>query len=632
MNKQQVLNSNSIGKIQNLLRDSLHKGLDPLIPCIEFLKIPRQFRDDKVINMIVTILKKFKPFTSFLNIANEDELKKLLYEFALNAHFKQIKSNTVLVRNGEVENTFYLVLSGHVTELNTHIEKRYLSKKEYISYLLKLYLLKEKKLFKETILLNKPLFPLSTNINEWKINDDNIDITSLLQSISTEIEQMQLNGIKDSNKNKFYLSEREPFTYREIVQPKVVSLTNFLTKEYFNVKTKMNNLKYYLQIPIYHTQHILSTGNVIGSLIPTKLIKSPSTYVIDNMNVVNVAYINKFEKCQSSLNDLYEIVLSNMKQQSEIIYKSFYIFHDIPLDIFKNEIAKYFSYRKVNKDEYIIKQDSNSDNVYFIIRGHFNISTYSSFNEVNQLIADLQNSLNHFHTNRFITPFTDTINMKESVYKAFGCDKYITNPLFRCVNFNIKCKNKQEIIVQKCIKKSILGLNDFYHCNHELYHFNVQCVSDDGGEMFVISKEIFNSIMKRYQCIMGRCGFFVEERIKAFTLKLNKYKEDFMKEVNNTRTIVAKRNKMKHLFMKKSFSSSIRLSLNHMNKTCNSTSGLSLVGHSDNSNQSFAINSMYDSEKKKSMIRSGSTISASTRPGSTLCLYDKKWLKRKMMH
>jgi hypothetical protein len=157
-------------------------------------------------------------------------------------------------------------------------------------------------------------------------------------------------------------------------------------------------------------------------------------------------------------------------------------------------------------------------------------------------------------------------------------------------------------------------------------------VSDDGGEMLVISKEIFNSIMKRYQCIMRRCGFFVEERIKAFTLKLNKYKEDFMKEVNNTRTIVAKRNKMKHLFMKKSFSSSIRLSLNHMNKTCNSTSGLSLVGHSDNSNQSFAINSMYDSEKKKSMIRSGSTISASTRPGSTLCLYDKKWLKRKMMH
>ena len=88
MNKQQVLNSNSIGKIQNLLRDSLHKGLDPLIPCIEFLKIPRQFRDDKVINMIVTILKKFKPFTSFLNIANEDELKKLLYEFALNGEFE----------------------------------------------------------------------------------------------------------------------------------------------------------------------------------------------------------------------------------------------------------------------------------------------------------------------------------------------------------------------------------------------------------------------------------------------------------------------------------------------------------------------------------------------------------------
>ena len=50
---------------------------------------------------------------------------------------------------------------------------------------------------------------------------------------------------------------------------------------------------------------------------------------------------------------------------------------------------------------------------------------------------------------------------------------------------------------------------------------------------------------------MRRCGFFVEERIKSFTLKLNKYKEDFMKDVNNTKTNVAKRNKMKHLFMKK---------------------------------------------------------------------------------
>ena len=66
----------------------------------------------------------------------------------------------------------------------------------------------------------------------------------------------------------------------------------------------------------------------------------------------------------------------------------------------------------------------------------------------------------------------------------------------------------------------------------------MKCISDDGGDMFYVSKEIFNSIMKRYRCVLDKCGKLIEERIRYYTLQLNKYKENFIKNVeyinNNT--------------------------------------------------------------------------------------------------
>ena len=606
MNKEELLlNTNNITKIQKSLSECLLNGKDPVTPCIEFFQIPKEYRSDTAVEMVVMVLQTFKSFISFLNIAYENDLLQVLRDFTRNSYNKHITQQTVLVRSGDVDKAFYLILNGKANELSVHIEKKFLTKYEYVSHLVKLHILKEKKLFKDTIQLNKHFFPhLTPNISEWKVN---LNIQDIMNTTSQFIRNSHMK-------------------YIELIQPQTLLSINDDTCCY-DIKSKVQNMKYLFQIPIYHTQHVLQTGDVIGSLVRTKLCKAQSTYVVNEANVV---CINKFDN-NPYVNDLFEIVSTNTKLQCESVYCSFYVFHDVLVEEFKQEIAKYFSYKQVKKNDYIIKQDSYSDNVYFILNGTFNITSYRSFKEVNQLIADLQNSLDNFNTNQFISSYMNKAQTQRMVYKAFECENYSSNPIYKSFNFTLKSKERKDILIHTSTKRSIFGLNDFYNKNNELYHFNVKCTSDNGGDMFYVSKDIFNSIMKRYRCVMDKCGKLIEERIRYYTLQLNKYKESFIKNIERINSSTsAKRNK---LCLKKANGNyhynNIRLNMLNAHKQCHGMSGVSFVNYScNNTNHSFGVNSVYDGsfERKRCVGKNASTVSSSTMYGSTSCLYDKKWL------
>ena len=609
MNKEELLlNTNNITKIQKSLSECLLNGKDPVTPCIEFFQIPKEYRSDTAVEMVVMVLQTFKSFISFLNIAYENDLLQVLRNFARNSFNKHITQQTVLIRNGDIDKAFYLILNGKVNELSVHIEKKFLTKHEYISHLVKLHILNEKKLFKDTIQLNKQFFPsLTPNIAEWKVN---INIQDVMNTTSQ------------------FIKSNAHMKYIELIQPQVMLSMNDDMCCCYDIKSKVQNMKYLFQIPLYHTHNVLQTGDVIGSLVRTKLCKAQSTYVVNEANVV---CINKFDNNNPYVNELFDIVSTNTKLQCESVYSSFYVFQDVPLEEFKHEIAKYFSYKQVKKNDYIIKQDSYSDNVYFILNGTFNITSYRSFKEVNQLIADLQNSLDNFNTNKFISSYMNKAQTQRTVYKAFECENYSSNPIYKSYNFTIKSKERKDILIHTSTKRNIFGLNDFYNKNNELYHFNVKCTSDDGGDMFYVSKEIFNSIMKRYHCVLDKCGKLIEERIRYYTLQLNKYKENFIKNVecinnNNNNNTSNKRNKW---CIKKSNGiyhyNNIRL--NMLNRVMSSAS---FANYSCNyTNHSFGVHSVYDAsfERKRCIGKNASTVSSSTMYGSTSYLYDKKWLK-----
>ena len=608
MNKAELLNTNNITNIQKSLSECLSNGTDAVRPCIEFFKIPKEYRSDTAVEMVVTVLQTFKSFVSFLNIAYEHDLMQVLRGFAKNSYNNHITRQTVLIRSGDIDNAFYLILNGKAIELSVHIEKKFLTTHEYVSHLVKLHVLNEKKLFKDTIQLNKHLLPhLTPSISEWKWklrSTLNINVPEMIRSTSQFIRDTHMK-------------------YTDVIQPQ--ALTAHDDACCYDITSKAQSMKYLFQLPLYHTQHVLHTGDVIGSLVRTKLCKAQSTYIVNEANVV---CINKFED-DPYVNDLFSIVSENTKLQCERVYCSFHVFQDIPMDEFKQEIAKYFAYKQVKNNDYIIKQDSYSDNVFFILSGTFSVTSYRSLREVNQLIADLQNSLDNFNTNRFISSYMNKAQTRRTVHRAFECENYSSNPVYKSSGFTSKSKERKDILIFTSSKRSVFGLSDFYNKHNELYHFNVKCTSDNGGDMFYVSKDVFNSIMKRYHCIMDKCGKLIEERVRYYTLQLSKYKETFVKSVECIGSpSVANKNKWCLRKASGNYHSNIRLSMLNVHKRCRAVSGVSFANYScNNTNHSFAASSAYDGsfERKRRLGKNPSTASSSTMYGSTSCLYDKKW-------
>ena len=72
MNKQELLlNTNNITKIQKSLSECLLNGKDAVTPCIEFFQIPKEYRSDTAVEMVVMVLQTFKSFISFLNMCQK---------------------------------------------------------------------------------------------------------------------------------------------------------------------------------------------------------------------------------------------------------------------------------------------------------------------------------------------------------------------------------------------------------------------------------------------------------------------------------------------------------------------------------------------------------------------------------
>ena len=111
------------------------------------------------------------------------------------------------------------------------------------------------------------------------------------------------------------------------------------------------------------------------------------------------------------------------------------IFQGIKLDyIIKKKFVRFFTYQRVKKGEQIIIQNTHHDGLFLIKSGKFLIHTTRNYNEVNELMADMQKSLSYdFPT--YVSEFTKGKNTE-----IHGDD--ISNPLFRTNEFITQSKSK----------------------------------------------------------------------------------------------------------------------------------------------------------------------------------------------
>lgn len=473
--------------------------LDPLIPIIQILQIPNDYRSEKDIHKIQNFLENQKPFSLLLNISNNTQVHNLIIELSKAFTFKYFKKGTTINKAGSNDDLYLLILKGEITELSVKYEKITLDKDDFFSFLLKLHLLKEKELLNSCISLNRHFF----------LNDPEItSFTTFIENKSNEQVQQLINSIKLEIKYSKWKIYRNINDYIDLLSVKSRKIS-------LNTQSKP---KFLLFIPKYQINRVLAEGEVIGHLTPNVNVKMYNCYITSS-NVEGCSFY------KSELIDNY--LFSHMKKilQPNLwdFISSMFIFQDYNKGEFERKFMTNFTYKKIKKGDFLFRQNFHSNGIYFVKNGSYKITTIRKYIEINDLISLLKQSLNTNYST-FVSDFSD---FKET--------EDFTQPLTRTHEFGVQSKEQKEIMLTMTTNKQVFGLNELLYYKNEMSLFNIECISDE-SEVYYIPKESFFLMINNNITLKARCAKLVEEKAKFYIFLLQRYKALFMNEIEKVVT------------------------------------------------------------------------------------------------
>ena len=103
--------------------------------------------------------------TDNLNEDNTNIKHKFFVEFGRYIKFNKYQKGETIQYIGESDKLFYMILTGKILKLNIKYKNLYVSLKDYIIYLSKLFILGEKNLYNDCIKKNIEVVPIKENID-----------------------------------------------------------------------------------------------------------------------------------------------------------------------------------------------------------------------------------------------------------------------------------------------------------------------------------------------------------------------------------------------------------------------------------------------------------------------------------
>ena len=467
---------------------------------INYIKMPQKERTHFVNLKIVSLLKIYKPLIDYLDEPNNKELTKILYKLSENLTYRELSKGLTLKQLGDEDCKFYILLKGKIAELSIRYRKLFLTINEYFLHIIKLHILQEHFLLNEV---------LSRNKRVYEIPKDPISF---------------LKNLKNFNFEENYSSIKKTITLNEWY-------VNYDINEYIqliNVKKKKRILKpehiiikepeYAFIIPEYVFSKFLTDGYYIDTLTEPKHIKNLFTYITvkrSKFAILDKNTINSFE--------YYQSIHSQQKEYLEKLFKELYIFQGINTDFIMNNFSSFFEYKVVKKGDIIIKQDSPHYGIFLIKNGKFQVRTYRTINEVDNLIFILKHSIDNF--NNYVSEF----QKEEKINKFNFNQNNIVNPVLGSKEFISMLNKSKEFVITTIEKNQIIGFNEFYNYKNGNNLFTVECISDI-AEIFFVPKTIVTSLLNSYDLINNKIAIRVEQRAKFFINTLERQKYFFNKE------------------------------------------------------------------------------------------------------
>ena len=312
-----------------------------------------QYKKEPEIYILNTYLRSLTKFMNIINFSdNYTVIDHFLSKISSNLQPKYFEKNSMLMRIGDSGDYFYIILQGSVSVLVTKVISINLPIEKFKEHLKFLYN-NEPFLFEGTMKLNRK-GPYSLDLDEIKVSDKNYVIKKL-PSLNDYISF--ISGEKYIDENSKYYSEVKLMCYFKVTE--------------------------------------LNKGNSFGeiALIDSKQKRTASIFVNENSFfgiLSSKAYNNSMKKIQEQI-----------KRDNINFVFSTNLFNQISLNFFTQSYWNYFIYRRINKGDYIFKENFHRDEIYFIHDGEIRITSNLNLEKLEEILSSLlpnhKNNKNKYH-------------------------------------------------------------------------------------------------------------------------------------------------------------------------------------------------------------------------------------------
>ena len=469
-------------------------------------------RSKVLIERVGQLLDTIPELKTFLNESDNILRNKLFVEIGRYIKFLKYEKGSTIKHLGEGDKFFYMTIYGKILKLNIVYKTIYASLKEYVLYLSKLLILKEKYLYSDCIKKNQKLFKLNEKVDiiEYGKNIKSFDFMEEINKIRQIYNDIFLLNLSEEERNKKKLNITELLS---LYNPEIKEKKQILDSEQ----------RFSVILPFFYVDKILDSVSFIGNLNKNHGIKNYSLYL--SLNNCDVFYLDKSEIKDDFIFSHYNLSKSDLV--TNILFKKHYLFKDIDINFLKKNYAKFFDIVKFKKDENVILQNGVYEGVFIVMKGVLELKTKRSYYELNELKFNIMN------TNANLGNSLDNLRDKK---RDLLIQRLLRNP-----NFNKEANEIKEIIFGTLLDTDIFGLTDIYDKNKGIYNFSVKCISDE-AELFFVPREIFNSILTNPD-IKEKIEEIVKEKIKILNLKIKRFTDLFEAEFDRLSPSLKEENK-----------------------------------------------------------------------------------------
>ena len=488
--------------------------IHPSIVCVQTLSYERENRKLIEIEKALPWLKTFPDLMNFINLKETAESShKLLIELTWLLFFQYYKKNLMFKKAAERGEFFSIILKGKILKLDMVFKRKHLTVEEYLIYLFKMRLTREKELLKKCRILNS-----------FYADIDGENLTKFFK----ENPQFNYDKLKEIAKNEinelgFKLEDFQEGKMKKIT----LSIDNYL--KIFEIKRNIKNINNILATPkfyicSYQKVGFITKGMTIGNLTQELIIDNSMYITYDNCDIV---YLNKKN---SKMKKLYELIEDKKNKVLYEIKNSFYIFRRISENRFLNEIIPHFEYKLFHKGDKIFLQDSLNEGIYLMKSGKVNLYLNSSIMEISTYILNIKNSLKSFR--EFIS--SEKIFEEHHPSESEILNSNIIQTLIPSEKKYLYIQKKYDILTLN--DSSIFGTNELYDYKTGLYYFTAECATKEAIIYFLPKKYFCDLLMKEspvYLAVAETVEIKAKFIIEKMKLILKWYEINKINKLNN---------------------------------------------------------------------------------------------------